>query len=560
MRIRLIFYSVLFIFLSTNISLFGQEDPACGVVVSSEIADKLYGADSKFRRGLRAFDYSRLDGSEPVNIAIVAHVIRKSDKSGGASNEDIQAAITRANGRYAEMQVQFSLCSTNYIDDTDIFDNTLSYNSTEEKQIANAHNVKNVINIYFYPKAQTSWANFPEDEDDWIVMWNGHLTNNSTFSHELGHYFGLLHTHDRSNGRELVTREEGEKNCDTAGDLCCDTPADPKLSSRVNSECQYTGAAEDANGVPYTPDVTNVMSYSRKSCRNTFSEEQKSIIAFTVLNSRSYLTDNCSGQWNVSYGGTERWASLRNANIAAEDILLGDFNGDGRTDVFTIWDEKWRVSYGGTNDWEILKSNSKSKLKNLKLGDFDGDGKTDVFTTFSGKWHVCYGGKGDWTTINTSAKTVNNLALGDFNGDGKADVFAINSGKWVVSYSGTGSWTTINASSASISNLRLSDFDGDGITDVFTTVSGTWRVSYAGTAPWKTINTSVEAIENLRFGDFNADGKADVFVTTGGKWYVSYEGTGTWTTVNWSSAKRKDILIGDFNGDEKDDVFQSILN
>ena len=84
-------------------------------------------------------------------------------------------------------------------------------------------------------------------------------------------FFGLLHTHDIRNGKELVNRS----NCSTAGDLFCDTPADPQLSRfTVNGSCTYTGTVTDLIGDAYSPNTHNFMSYSRKSCRDEFSSEQ----------------------------------------------------------------------------------------------------------------------------------------------------------------------------------------------------------------------------------------------------------------------------------------------
>jgi hypothetical protein len=110
-------------------------------------------------------------------------------------------------------------------------------------------------------------------------------TNGSTLAHELGHLFGLPHTHGGS-ADELV---DGS-NCATEGDYICDTPADPTLSNSVVSiNCIYTGTATDANGMQYVPDPNNIMSYSRKNCRNYFSPIQYMVINTTYNDYRNYL-------------------------------------------------------------------------------------------------------------------------------------------------------------------------------------------------------------------------------------------------------------------------------
>jgi len=83
----------------------------------------------------------------------------------------------------------------------------------------------------------------------------------------------------------------------------------------------------------------------------------------------------------------------------------------------------WHVSYGGSSKWQDLNT-SNSTVNEIKFGDFNGDGKTDVFAAWGGKWHVSYGGSSKWQDLNTSNSTVNEIKFGDFNGDGKTDVFA----------------------------------------------------------------------------------------------------------------------------------------
>jgi hypothetical protein len=78
---------------------------------------------------------------------------------------------------------------------------------------------------------------------------------------------------------------------------------------------------------------------------------------------------------------------------------------------------------------------------NTKLGDFNGDGKSDLATqTSAGVWNVCLStGSGfscsDWSgTTATVAKTV----VGDFDGDGKADLSGFTSGStWNTTLAGT---------------------------------------------------------------------------------------------------------------------------
>ena len=92
--------------------------------------------------------------------------------------------------------------------------------------------------------------------------------------HEIGHFFGLNHTHGPSN-TELTEELVDGSNCNVTGDNICDTNADPQLSnSVVDSSCDYTGNLSDANNEVFVPNPLNVMSYSRKICRTVFSDQQ----------------------------------------------------------------------------------------------------------------------------------------------------------------------------------------------------------------------------------------------------------------------------------------------
>ena len=236
-------------------------------------------------------------------------------------------------------------------------------------------------------------------------------------------------------------------------------------------------------------------------------------ISFCVGVNTSAFTQE-SRTWWVSYKGEGRFKELKTSYDLGYGVI-GDFNGDGKSDVY----RNWQVSYGGTSEWTPLRNLSVSFL-DLRFGDFNGDGKTDVFHRPVGDsrdWLVSYGGVGEWIKINESAAELTELAFGDFDGDGKTDVFYRPEGDsrdWKVSYGGVGKWKIINESAAELTELAFGDFDGDGKTDVFYRPKGDsrdWKVSYGGVGKWKIINESAAELTELAFGDFDGDGKTDVF-------------------------------------------------
>src|SRR5690606_27112264 len=66
--------------------------------------------------------------------------------------------------------------------------------------------------------------------------------------------------------------------------------------------------------------------------------------------------------------------------------LLGDFDGDGRTDLFRVDGTQWQFSSGGTGPWQNLASDT-TPITDLRVGDFNGDGRTDIFSrAANGQW------------------------------------------------------------------------------------------------------------------------------------------------------------------------------
>jgi len=217
---------------------------------------------------------------------------------------------------------------------------------------------------------------------------------------------------------------------------------------------------------------------------------------------------------------------------------VGDFDGDGKDDLFLATGAAWYYAPAGIAEWRFLNAQTDG-INNLLFGDFDGDGRTDVFTQHGYNWDVSWGGASQWEKINVSGSILGNAAIGDFDGDGRADVFYADGREWFVSYGGVGVFQSLDVSSYRVSNLRFGDFDGDGKTDVFS-VGNHWQVSYGGTSGWRPLpHKLTNSIANLFVADFNGDGLADVgapaIISPSGPfssipvWKISYGGVEDWT-------------------------------
>ncbi len=318
--LTLVSLSVLFLSLASIRGV--AQDLGCGTVVTPE--------QVRFEQ-----DWQKLQSSLKIerstdhySIPLAIHIVRQSSGLGGLTLAELQIAFDSSNVYAAQTNVSFYLYGT-----VDYIDNDLYYfgmgNTANYDLLKQTNPVPGAINVYFVPPTEISGfslcgiSSFTSSPVQGIIM-NNHCVD-PTFArtvlfHEVGHYFDLYHTHETAFGVECPNGS----NCTIAGDLLCDTPADPNVYQHVSGApaClydQYASLPPSCDGTPYDPPVLNIMSYSSKLCMLEMTPQQNTRFRQVLATVRSELVYAINGfvlmppqivDWSVQQG-TVRDTTIR---------------------------------------------------------------------------------------------------------------------------------------------------------------------------------------------------------------------------------------------------------
>jgi hypothetical protein len=313
----------------------------------------------------------------------------------------------------------------------------------------------------------------------------------------------------------------------------------------------------------------------------TFSGEMGSCSAFQVgANAR------------VGEGDISRWIISQIPSLDNDGAIghSGDFNNDGHDDVITFTrgttcdvfvavgqlgrfgpGSKWHDSFGCGEEFPLV-------------GDFNGDRRSDIVTFTRGWSCAVYVALSNGTSFVGTASKWHNLfacglavpAVGDFNGDHRDDIAAFFRGTdcdvYVSLSTGSGfgpatKWHDMFGCGNEIP--AVGDFTGDGKADIVALTRGfTGDVYVAVSNGTGFVGTGIKWHEAFDFvsnipavGDFNGDGRDDLAsFTRGGDcnvYVVTSQGFGFGPNTTWHQgfACNNEIPgVGDFNVDGRDDV------
>lgn len=231
-------------------------------------------------------DPKYLDSFPEIKIRVHFWGINQNDgiSEDKLTEDKVFESMKLLNSAFEDMKVCFELDGFDYINDSDLY--WVNYYKFGSEIKSGDFTNENALNIYIPYKFTNN-----NDKLRGGKMSKNRLAvnmlnyNTGILPHEVGHIFGLMHTHSghKSRNCEHVTRDESDPNYNAhcAGDRVTDTNAMPKLYGKfhkINDDCEYIGDATDCDGTPYTlekSDIKNYMAYTQHSCRAVFTTGQE---------------------------------------------------------------------------------------------------------------------------------------------------------------------------------------------------------------------------------------------------------------------------------------------
>jgi len=311
-----------------------------------------------------------------------------------------------------------------------------------------------------------------------------------------------------------------------------------------------------------------------------FNGDGRPDVAELLSDSIAILLNNGDGTFNTSFID----ASFGTAGqaVLSRSIVMGDFNGDGRTDLAVL---RWNIAGdapcpsggfvgillgNGDGTFSALPAPTCVGINPLSLvaADFNGDGKLDLAVAnncgdpqcdFTPGTVSILLGNGDGTFAPASTLVAGPLdalpqaiTTGDFNGDGKVDLAVSNclgacffGEVTILLGNGDGSFTPTSTSPPTGSvpfSIAAADLNGDGILDLIVAnecrpgncLLGSISVLKGngdGTFTALPMLDLDSRPQGIAVGDFNGDGKLDVIV--GGAFMVdTFNGAATFLLGN----------------------------
>jgi hypothetical protein len=260
-----------------------KELPCREPKVSREAVQKLIDSRKKMQNRMQATS---------TQVRVYFHICTDNDgASPGATEEQVSKEFQAMQADYAAGGICFVYAGLGYTNSTLLNHINLDTHSDAD-DLFEAKTIPGCLNIFYLDtirgENQSSGGRiggYSFDIPGTFCIVSKASLGGHTSSHETGHCLGLFHTFSTKGfGFENISGS----NCGVAGDLICDTNADPYAFNADDDDCFsesngfYNGACSDPEGHSnYSPPYTNIMSYWHHS-PETFTNDQLGAMSFTI--------------------------------------------------------------------------------------------------------------------------------------------------------------------------------------------------------------------------------------------------------------------------------------
>lgn len=362
------------------------------------------------------------------------------------------------------------------------------------------------------------------------IVWDAKV-----FAHELGHNFGAIHTH---------TYAPQPIDCcffESSASICANYEPYTQLPS-INS--LTGGEPEKGTGtiMSYCHKVTGKLNnisltLGRNHPYGIGAERVPNDMRSHLLSTKATYPQ-CLPIYFPGFAKNVIWSS--NNSLKSNTLLVGDFNGDNKSDLIDFRIQNKSNFYVSLSDSFTFK-NRKNWLKGFPLngvlpliGDFNGDAKDDIINhpSKTNEFAILALSTGSTFKLTQEWKLLapelqGQYLVGDFNGDKRSDLgfLSIATNKFYVATSRGNNFSPFevwgNNLAAAIHAITIGDFNGDQKDDISFTTNQLPNHVYVSLSSGRKLkiasiwaDTIPSTSPKFEVNDFNADGLDDLLYTS----------------------------------------------
>jgi hypothetical protein len=356
--------------------------------------------------------------------------------------------------------------------------------------------------------------------------------------------------------------------CSSAAGLTVTAPAGGALTTTtiVSSGSMYDSLSATVSASSSGSAPTGMVSFLNASNGNA-------VLATAALGAGTPL-------WVVS----DFYGFCQASQAVSAGVVSADFNGDGIPDLAAVCPANGNVGiFLGNGDGTFTQDGSISTPgggnappEDIVSGDFNGDGIPDLAVTFGAAVAIFLGnGDGTFTLVSIencghASSNSNAIVVADFNQDGILDLAVAGGyGGSLTIFLGNGDGTFTYRASPATGNdpagVAEGDFNGDGIPDLAVTNAGDDTVTILigngdGTFTPAPVSPSTGSYpQGIVAADFTGSGTPDLAVANTSSQTLTIlmgngDGTFTQAAVSPGAAEPNSLVVADFNGDGVPDL------